>query len=763
MAAVMAVIFFIDYTLIKRFLVEQAEEDLKNSCDKIQQTIENSLSTAIENYLRGITETNLDILESYYQKYLDGEMTEEEAKNAFQKYCDKQKIGESGYLVAVEDIEGRLYLEIHPYKRHEDCSETTGCAVWDSVRNGYVEYPWKNPDDNQYRKKVAYLKEFPEWDWVFGATSYKNEFTQLLNIEDFKNILAEERINETGYAILYNEQQEILYHPMIEKYGDESFLDNQFDIVKTILDSPDEIIYYDWKNPGEDKSRKKYAYTRKIPEFGFYPIVTGYMDDIYSPLDRIIKITLGLSTAAIILLLISALLHSRIVITPITEIINRIRRHYALQEPFEGPDTSVDEINTLAESFKEMTVEIDKQMQEKQETIDQMKQLNIELETAKEKAEESDRLKSAFLANMSHEIRTPMNGILGFTDLLKNPQLTGKNQARYIEVIEKSGERMLNTINDIIDISKIESGQVEIAKSEVALNSLLIEQYDFFSKEAEAKGIKLIYLPSIPQEKQLILTDISKIESILTNLIKNAIKFTHNGTVKYGCKLDEDLETPMLIFFVSDTGIGIPKDRLEAIFNRFEQSDISARKAYEGSGLGLAISKSYTEMLGGEIGVTSEENVGTTFTFTIPYTPVNLTPTQSGTDDLNENSQELFNKNLKVIVAENDEISRLLFQKLFDNKFKEIIYTQSGRETIDVCKREPDTDLILMDIKMPNLNGLEATREIRKFNKNIIIIAQTAYAISGDRKRAIEAGCNDYIEKPINKIKLSALINKYIA
>ncbi|MGB5687520.1 MAG: ATP-binding protein [Candidatus Electrothrix sp.] len=253
--------------------------------------------------------------------------------------------------------------------------------------------------------------------------------------------------------------------------------------------------------------------------------------------------------------------------------------------------------------------------------ITDRKKVERELIEAKEKAEESDRLKSAFLANMSHEIRTPMNGILGFVDLLKEPHLTGEEQGRYIKLIQKSSKRMLNTINDLIDISKIEAGEVDVVKTETHVPRLIREQYDFFNMKAAAKGLELMCNSSLAESDLIVFTDKQKVKAILSSLIKNAIKFTDQGSVTLGCSLMMDKyckDCNELEFYVKDTGVGIPQSRIKAVFNRFEQADIECSRAFEGSGLGLAISKAYVEMLGGKIWVESEEGVGSQFSFTLP-------------------------------------------------------------------------------------------------------------------------------------------------
>lgn len=390
--------------------------------------------------------------------------------------------------------------------------------------------------------------------------------------------------------------------------------------------------------------------------------------------------------------------------------------------------------------------------------VSERKKVEENLNEALEKAQESDRLKSAFLANMSHEIRTPMSGILGFTNLLKKPELSGDKKKKYIDIIEKSGKRMLSTINDIIDISRIESGQVEIVNTDFCINEILEELFIFFKQEAEAKGINLQYKSTLSNTDALIISDAHKLEGILTNLIKNGIKFTEKGSVTFGYQLKEINQQQYLEFYVSDTGIGIPENRIDAIFNRFEQADIEDKMALEGSGLGLSISKSYLEMLGGSISVVSKINEGSTFTFSIPY--IKQSP-KAKNSTIKAKEQEAIFKNLLVIIAEDDSTNTLVFKAMLEDYFGKVLYASNGEETIELCKKHPNVDLILMDIKMPKTNGYDATRAIRKFNKKVVIIAQTAYGLTGDREKALQVGCNDYIGKPIIKDDILEIIKPY--
>ncbi len=395
--------------------------------------------------------------------------------------------------------------------------------------------------------------------------------------------------------------------------------------------------------------------------------------------------------------------------------------------------------------------------------IDKRGVVEKELIAAKQKAEESNRLKTAFLNNMSHEIRTPLNGITGFIGLLQKPNLKAENKQQYFDIINKSSVRLIDTVTDIIDISRIEAKLMEVVIKEVSVNEMFDELYGFFNPQVEAKGLKLMQLPSLSSDESVVLTDNHKLNGILTNLIKNAIKFTAKGSVTFGYNITTDSESGSVMqFFVKDTGIGVPKDRQQAIFNRFEKADIEDTGVFEGSGLGLAIAKSYVEMLGGNIWLKSEEGIGTEFMFTIPYkTKIDIAKKKKQEDYIESKQDTL--KSMTVLIVEDEKVNRQLFEAMFDNVFKQIVYVKTGQQAIETCENNLEIDLVLMDIKMPIMNGYTATREIRKFNKDVVIIAQTAFGLEGDKEKAIEAGCNDYIAKPLKENELFEKIEKAIS
>lgn len=386
-----------------------------------------------------------------------------------------------------------------------------------------------------------------------------------------------------------------------------------------------------------------------------------------------------------------------------------------------------------------------------------LEQQNLELKEAKERAEESDRLKSAFMANMSHEIRTPMNGILGFADLLKSPNLSGESQQKYIDIIEMSGRRMLDIINDLIDISRIESGQVEVKKEVVNVPELLEELYEFFKPEAKNRGIELKLNLQLPSRKYSIETDRTKLAQIVTNLLKNALKFTaKNGFIELGITSPDYTH---LYFYVKDNGMGVRKELQDKIFDRFRQGDISRTEVHEGVGLGLSITKALVEMLGGQIGIESEPGKGSTFYFTLPNEG-QLELSDGKADEEEELKEPL--QGVNILIAEDDQPSYMLLREVLKRNKINSLHANNGKDAVDLMKRHQNIDLVLMDVKMPVMDGLEATQEIKKINAEIPIIAQSAFVNETDIRNAIEAGCNDYITKPIRINELLNKISEYV-
>jgi PAS domain S-box-containing protein len=388
------------------------------------------------------------------------------------------------------------------------------------------------------------------------------------------------------------------------------------------------------------------------------------------------------------------------------------------------------------------------------EVITGRKKAEEELVAAKEKAEESDRLKTAFLNNISHEIRTPMNAIVGFSSLLIDPDLTDKSKDSFIDTIIQSSNQLLAIISDIVDISNVEAGIVRLSEDTVMINELLRRQEDLFRLKAKEKGLVLKCSLPLPDEEAVTVADTAKLTQILTNLLNNAFKFTTEGVIEFGYTIKKSL----IEFFVSDTGIGIPVDELTRIFDRFYQVDNELSRVYQGTGIGLSISKAYTELMGGTIWVGSDPGKGSVFHFTLPKKK----PAVKGADVVTEKLENPFRGTYHILVAEDDELNLILLKKYLFVPGLKAKFVTNGEEAVSYCTSGEHIDLVLLDLKMPVMNGFEAARIIREHLPHVPVIAQTAYAISDDRERALSAGCVDLITKPFRKESLLLKIKQHL-
>lgn len=385
------------------------------------------------------------------------------------------------------------------------------------------------------------------------------------------------------------------------------------------------------------------------------------------------------------------------------------------------------------------------------------RQIEIELIKAKEKAEESDRLKSAFLANMSHEIRTPMNGILGFTQLLAMPSVSKEEQAEYIAAINSNGKLLLSLINDIVDISRIEAGQLTLLPEPVEIRTFANEAFNGIVTDTvrkEKSGI-VFRMEEEPESTDLMIqTDPVRLRQILQNLLSNAIKFTEEGEIVLGYYL----RNKKLHFYVRDTGIGIQPEKQKMIFERFVQADPTATRRFGGSGLGLAISKGLADLLGGTLTVESQPGVGSTFTLILPIEKdINFKKEQKIVLPMAENWN-----NITVLIVEDDKFSaRYLDTVLRKHGIRPLIVGRAS-EGFQLLRKHPEIALVLMDIQLPEMNGYDATRQIKAEFPQIPVIAQSANVFDDDRQKCLDAGCNDYISKPIQLEKLISLLKKYL-
>jgi len=381
-----------------------------------------------------------------------------------------------------------------------------------------------------------------------------------------------------------------------------------------------------------------------------------------------------------------------------------------------------------------------------------------ELIKSREEAEKADKLKTIFLANMSHELRTPMNGIVGFAEMLQN-QISQSKKEQYLKIIVNSSKQLLKIITDIVDISKIETGEIETFQTSFSLFQLFQELYNYYTEYLANRNklnIKLDFKFNLPDKIEKIIADENKLRQVITNLLNNAVKFTDSGNISFGCSLNNNF----IEFYISDTGIGIIPEDKDVVFECFRQVDSPTRKKYGGNGLGLAIAKGFVKAMGGIIYLKSEKDKGSTFYFTIPYIP-----------DIDSDKVEEFKasygsdlpwEKTNLLVVEDDLTCLNLIQAMLEETGIKINHAITGLEAVKECRKNPLIDLVLMDMRLPEMDGYEATKRIKEFRPELPIIAQTAHALSEDRKKCLAAGCNDYLVKPVNQEILFNTIAKFL-
>lgn len=388
------------------------------------------------------------------------------------------------------------------------------------------------------------------------------------------------------------------------------------------------------------------------------------------------------------------------------------------------------------------------------------KEIERNLQMAKEKAEESDKLKSSFLANMSHEIRTPMNAIIGFSELITRKTVAQEKKDIYAQYITNSGKTLLALIDDIIDIAKIEAGQLKINKSVTYVNLMFNEVLEYINNEKKRNKKEHILFTkneAINDINFCFLCDPLRLRQILTNLLNNSLKFTFEGIIEFGYLIPNNAT---ILFYVSDTGIGLSDEKIPLIFERFRQADDTTTRQFGGTGLGLTISKKLVEMMGGRIWAESEKSKGSTFFFSLPL----IIPDRS-TKIIEQRNESNINDNFEgktILIAEDEDNNFIFLQEVLNQTKVNIIRAKDGLQAVNLVKTKPEISLILMDIKMPEMNGYQATTIIKEMKPSIPIIAQTAYAMAEDIIKGKNAGCDDYLSKPIKPELLISTLRHFL-
>ncbi len=442
---------------------------------------------------------------------------------------------------------------------------------------------------------------------------------------------------------------------------------------------------------------------------------------------------------------------------------------------------AVDKIDKLALLEEQMESEEVTDIKIKEENLELShfnKQLKKDIRERKRKekelnkevtiAEDSDELKTTLLSNISHEVRTPLNGILGFSELLRQDDISAEERNQYINIIKISGKSILKIVDDVLDLGRIETKEIELHLEEFPVTHFLNELYNTYKDDdlykQKEKNLELRLNVNI-SSNTIIRTDKRRLKQILDNLIGNAIKFTEEGYVEIGCRVKEkdftDNGWKDLLFFVKDSGIGIPKKLQEAVFEKFMKIEYDISKLYGGTGLGLTIAKKVVEKLGGKIWLNSTLGEGSELYFTMPesvFIPAKQEPSLTTIELKGKYKWD----GKTVLVVEDDEMSLIFLNEILKPTEIHILHAVNGQEAIQMIRNHPEIDLVLMDIKLPKIDGFEATRKIRKIRSDVPIIAQTAYAMADDKRKSIEVGCSDYITKPVNRQLLLKTADKFL-
>jgi len=413
----------------------------------------------------------------------------------------------------------------------------------------------------------------------------------------------------------------------------------------------------------------------------------------------------------------------------------------------------------LISQNEELQVISNKISEYKDHLEDLIEERTAKLIVAKEKAEESSRLKTEFFRNMSHEIRTPLNAILGFSSFL-NENITVEEKKQYIGIIQNNGHQLLHIIDEILEMSRLETTQFEIQEKQVSLNELMKEHLSIYGKKAKEKKIELLYENGLTDEESLVYLDEAKFNKIFGSLLDNAIKYTFDGRIKFGYELRDN----KIYLFVNDTGVGIKPENFDMIFQPFTQEEKGLTKNVGGLGLGLSIAKKNAELLNSKINIKSEKGEGATFSFSLDYKRAKNNNGNNKQAAAKTTDTTLATENKSVLIVEDNSINSVYLNILFENTGFDIniINAKNGKEAIDICRKNNNIVLVLMDLKMPVLSGFDATKQIKKIRPDIVIIAQSAYTTGSDKKKAIKAGCDDFISKPFSEEMFKSIVSKYL-
>ena len=767
------------YPILHSTIEDNIQSQLSNTTQTLSNMIKTTANASIKNYLRAIAEKNREITQYFYQLFQKGLLSEAEAKEKAIAVLLSQRIGKTGYIYCLDDAGAVLF---HPFPEVLKFDSTPYAFVQEQLKRkeGYIEYKWKNPGEKILKSKALYMTYFKPWNWIISVSSYREEFFELINIDNFRDQILTIKFGKTGYPFIMDTQGNIIIHPQISgnKYQVKDSTGLEF--VKEICAKKTGSIIYTWKNPNEKQYRKKLVMFNHIPEFDWIVISTGYLDEFYTPLYEIRRFLLLISIFFLLCLTLLTFRFTSYITRSIQILIDGFSRAKSENFSVRILKTTDDEFGKLAQYFNLFMEKLEmynhslqSEIEERKQTAEELKKhrdhlgeliqtRTSELMIAKEQAESSNIAKSRFLANISHELRTPLNGILGYAQIMILKGGLNSEQEEAISVIYQSGNHLLTLINDILDIAKIEAHTLVLNSSNFSLPVFLHDISKIISTRAAQKGITFSSAP-LPELPLFIYGAETRLRQVLLNLLSNAIKFTDRGEVSFKISIlpssDNSEQKIALKFEISDTGIGISPENVKKLFQPFTQVSVDRYKT-EGTGLGLSISQSLVKTMGGEIHILSEYGKGSTFWFSLVFPIVN--PKDQG----NEKADKIVGykgRRRKVLIADDKDYNRAILCKLLISLDFEIYESENGKEAVEKALHH-HPDLILMDLRMPVMTGFEAVQLIRQKPelKEITIFAVSASVYDKDQLQSLLSGCNDFLRKPIIMNELINLIDRHM-
>ncbi|MBF0185629.1 MAG: cache domain-containing protein [Magnetococcales bacterium] len=768
------------YPMVRSMYEESVVNELQNTSQTLRSMVEAAANASVKNYLRGMAEKNRDILEQFYQQYQHGNLSEEQAKEQAVAVLLSQRVGKTGYIYC---LDGQGIIRVHPVKALLDVDLTRYEFIQKQLKDkeGYLEYDWKNPGEAVSRKKALYMTYFEPWDWIISVSSYRDEFSSLIQVQDFRDKILSIRFGKTGYSYVIDTEGNLIVHPYLE--GKNFFHVRDSDgqaFIQEMVRQKEGTIIYTWQNPDEVAARPKLVVFRFIPELNWLVASSSYLEEFQQPLHRIRDLLLVLLLVSLLFVLTLTFLFSSYFSRHLDRLLMAFQKGGAGDLSVRLPQANQDEFGRLASHFNSFIGKLNESHQALQEQLnarqraeEELRQSNDvlelrvaertrDIEQARNAAETANRAKSTFLANMSHELRTPLNAIIGYSEMLEEDAASDgiDHFVPDLQKIHAAGKHLLQLINDVLDLSKVEAGKINLLPEAIDLH-LLVDEIVHTIQPMLAKNNNRFGLIMLEAPGQAY-TDPIRLRQVLLNLLSNASKFTEQGRITLRVQRMRQHGEDWLSFQVCDSGIGITPEQIEQLFQPFAQADVSTTRKYGGTGLGLTISRRFCRMLGGDIAVESQPGQGSCFTVQIParLPSVRTGEISHGLATV-ATRERMASHRATVLVIDDDPTMRELLQRLLDREGYYVETVASGNEGLQRV-RALTPDLITLDVMMPIKDGWSVLTALKDdpLTAEIPVIMLT---MLDNENLAFSLGASDYLTKPIERERLLESVQRHLA